>query len=127
MIQNSEKELNSQKVENSNNFSLLFIHFPLIMLRIRLARGWKHKSPFYRIVLTEHSKPVKSGYAEVLWWFDPLHHKVELDTAKAKAWIEKWAQPSNRVAKLAYNFSKDEFFKKYVVMNPRTRAKKSDD
>ena len=127
MILNSEKELNSQKVENSNNFSLLFIHFSLIMLRIRLARGWKHKSPFYRIVLTEHSKQVKSGYAEVLWWFDPLHHTVELDVAKAKAWIEKWAQPSNRVAKLAYNFSKDECFKKYVVMNPRVRAKKSDD
>ena len=49
------------------------------------------------------------------------------DVAKAKAWIEKLAQPSNRVAKLAYNFSKDEFFKKYVVMNPRVRAKKSED
>lgn len=97
------------------------------MLRIRLARGGKHKSPFYRIVLTEHAKPVKSGYAEVLWWFDPLHHKVELDTAKAKAWIEKWAQPSNRVAKLAYEFSKDEFFKNYIVMSTRVRAKKSDD
>lgn len=36
------------------------------MLKIRLARGGKHKSPFYRIVLTEHTKPAQSGYMKVL-------------------------------------------------------------
>ena len=96
------------------------------MLRIRLARGGKHKSPFYRIVLTEHTRPVKSGYSDVLGRFDPLHHKVELDVTKAKEWIAKGAQPSNRVAKLAYNFSKDEFFKKYIVLTERVRTKKDD-
>ena len=96
------------------------------MLRIRLARGGKHKSPFYRIVLTEHTKPVKSGYSDVLGWFDPLHHTMELNTEKAKEWIAKGAQPSNRVAKLAYNHTKDAFFKNYIVETTRTRAVKNE-
>lgn len=99
------------------------------MLKIRLSRGWKHKAPFYRIVLTEHTKPVKSGYMKVLWWFDPLHHKTELDIEAVKEWIAKGAQPSNRVAKLAKAFSGDAFFDKYITIIERKRKKRdgSDD
>ena len=91
------------------------------MLKIRLARGWKHKSPFYRIVLTEHTKPVKSGYQAVLGWFDPLHHETKMDIDLIKEWIGKWAQPSNRVAKLARKFSDDTFFDQYIVHSDRVR------
>ncbi len=99
------------------------------MLKIRLSRGWKHKSPFYRIVLTERTKPVKSWYMKVLWWFDPLHHKTEMDIEAIKEWIGKGAQPSNRVAKLARKFSDDKFFDQYIVLNERVRKKRdgSDD
>ena len=57
--------------------------------------------------------------------FDPLHHKIELDVEAMKGWIAKGAQPTNRVAKLAYNISKDEFFKEYIVLNDRVRATKN--
>lgn len=97
------------------------------MLRIRLARGGKHKSPFYRIVLTEHTKPVKSGYMQVLGRFDPLHHKMELNVDEAKKWIAQGAQPSNRVAKLAYNFSKDEVFKWFITYTERVRQPRNED
>jgi len=36
------------------------------MLKIRLARHGRKKAPFYRIVLTEHTKPAQSGYKLVL-------------------------------------------------------------
>ena len=47
------------------------------MLTIRLSRHGRSKRPFYRIVLTEHTKPAKFGYKEVLGSYDPLHHKLE--------------------------------------------------
>jgi len=59
------------------------------MLAIRLARAGKHKSPFYRVVLTEHTKPVQAGYKLVLGWFDPLKHTSEMDIASIKEWIGK--------------------------------------
>ena len=96
------------------------------MLKIRLARGWKHKAPFYRIVLTEHTKPVQSGYQEVLGWFDPLHHKSEMNIDLIKEWIWKGAQPSNRVAKLARKFSDDKFFDAYITHSDRVRRGKNE-
>ncbi len=97
------------------------------MLRIRLARHGRTHKPFYRVVLTEHTKPVKSGYQEVLGWYDPINHKYDLDTNAIKSWIEKGAQPSTRVAKLAFKVSNDEFFKKYYVEKDIKREKKKQD
>ena len=42
------------------------------MLKIRLARAGKRNSPFFRVVLTEHTAPSKSGYKEVLGFFNPI-------------------------------------------------------
>jgi len=92
------------------------------MLKIRLSRHGRKKRPFYRIVLTEHTKSIKSGYQEVLGWFDPMAHKYEADLDLIKSWIEKGAQPSERVAKILYNGTKDEFFKKFIVIRERVRT-----
>jgi len=94
------------------------------MLRIRLSRHGRVHRPFYRVVLTEHTKPVKSGYQAVLGWYDPINHKQDLDIDTIKSWIEKWAQPSTRVAKLAFKVSGDNFFKKYYTEKDIKRAKK---
>ena len=59
-------------------------------------------------------------------WFDPLHHKMELDVEKTKKLIAQGAQPSNRVAKLAYAHSKDEAFKKFIVLTERVRAPRNE-
>lgn len=93
------------------------------MLKIRLARHGRKKLPFYRIVLTEHTKPAKSGYKLVLWWFNPLSHTMEANVEEIKAWIAKWAQPTERVAKLLYADTKDDLFKKYFVERERTKGK----
>jgi len=96
------------------------------MLRIRLSRHGRTNRPFFRVVLTEHTKPVKSGYQKVLGWYDPVNHKQDLDIDAIKERISKWAQPSERVAKLAYKISNDEFFKKYFTFRTRQRKKKKE-
>lgn len=92
------------------------------MLKIRLARGWRKGLPFYRIVLTEHTKPAQSGYKLVLWRFNPLSHTMDVNLDEVKLWISKGAQPSERVAKLLYADTKDEFFKKYFQERTSTKA-----
>jgi small subunit ribosomal protein S16 len=74
-------------------------------LKIRLARGGAKKRPFYRVVVADSRSPRDGRYIEKLGTFDPLKAKdaadrVVLDTEKAKAWIAKGAQPTDRVARL---------------------------
>lgn len=95
------------------------------MLRIRLSRHGRKKRPFYRIVLTEHLKQVKSGYKDVLGWFDPLAHTMQVDVESVKEWISKGAKPSERVAKLLYKETKDKMFTKYYEERERKRAVKN--
>jgi len=83
------------------------------MLAIRLSRHGRSKRPFYRVVLTEHTKPAKSGYKAVLGSYDPLKHEFIADIAVIKEWITKGAQPSERVAKLLYKSTNDSFYQTF--------------
>ena len=94
------------------------------MLTIRLSRQGRNKQPFYRVVLTEHTKPAKSGYQKVLGRYDPLKDTSEFDVEAIKEWISKSAKPSERVAKILFAETKDELFKKYFVYRTRTAKKK---
>jgi small subunit ribosomal protein S16 len=74
-------------------------------LKIRLARGGAKKRPFYRVVVADSRSPRDGRYIEKLGTFDPLKAKdaadrVILDLEKAKEWIAKGAQPTDRVARL---------------------------
>jgi small subunit ribosomal protein S16 len=74
-------------------------------LKIRLARGGAKKRPFYRVVVADSRSPRDGRYIEKLGTFDPLKDKdaadrVVLDAEKAKEWIAKGAQPTDRVARL---------------------------
>jgi small subunit ribosomal protein S16 len=94
------------------------------MLSIRLSRQGRKGRPFYRVVLTEHTKPAKSWFQKVLWWFNPLEHTCEIDNEAVKALIAKGAQPSERVAKLLFDKTKDELYKKYFTLKTKNRPKK---
>jgi len=94
------------------------------MLKIRLARMWRKKLPFYQVVLTEHTKKPQAWFKEKLWWFNPLKHESSIDADAVKLWISKWANPSPRVAKLLFSQTKDDFFKKFYeewVIERKTR------
>ena len=97
------------------------------MLTIRLSRHGRSKRPFYRIVLTEHTKPAKFGYKEVLGSYDPLHHKLDVDVEAVKAWVAKGSQMSERVAKLLYKETNDALFQKFFVMRERKSLPKNAD
>jgi small subunit ribosomal protein S16 len=74
-------------------------------LKIRLSRGGAKKRPFYRVVVADSRMPRDGKFIERLGIFDPLKAKdaegrIVLDQEKAKAWIAKGAQPTDRVARL---------------------------
>ena len=74
-------------------------------LKIRLSRGGAKKRPFYRIVVADSRMPRDGRFVERLGTFDPLKAKdaadrVVLDAEKAKEWLAKGAQPSDRVLRL---------------------------
>ena len=71
------------------------------MLKIRLSRHWKKNSPFYRVVLTEHTRAASHGYKEVLGFYNPLSKEFKIkDTAKIKTFVSQGVQLSPRVEKL---------------------------
>jgi len=71
------------------------------MLKIRMARAGKKNFPFFRIVLTEHTAAPKSGYKDVLGFFNPLSKEFKISNLQAlKTYVSNGAQCSPRVEKL---------------------------
>ena len=83
--------------------------------------------PMYRLVLTDHKKPVKSGYTNILGWYNPIRHEWEFDIEQIKKLLTFWTKMSERAARLCYNDSKDEVFKKYITVKDIERKKKKED
>ena len=70
------------------------------MVRIRLARGGRKKSPFYRIVAIDQRRKIKGKSLDVLGFWNPVKDEMEIDQKKLKEWLEKGAQISDGVRKL---------------------------
>jgi small subunit ribosomal protein S16 len=72
------------------------------LLRIRLRRVGKRKSPAYRIVVADSRSPRDGAFVEIIGQYNPLTDPVTLniDGEKALKWLRQGAQPSERVAKL---------------------------
>lgn len=71
------------------------------MLKIRLSRAWKRNMPFFRVVLTEHTKAAKHWYKEVLGFYNPLTKEFKLkNLGKIKEYIDNGVKFSPRVEKL---------------------------
>jgi small subunit ribosomal protein S16 len=72
------------------------------MLVIRMARAGTKKRPVYHIVVADSRAPRDGRFIERLGYFNPLLPKdkterLRWDLEKAKAWMAKGAQPSDRV------------------------------
>jgi small subunit ribosomal protein S16 len=95
------------------------------MLRIRLTRIGRKNRPHYRIVVAEHSSPVKGKFIAILGSYDPRNKKLQLKKDEAKNWMNKGAKPSNTVAKI---FTKEGLKHKSIVIvkfhsKPKTEEK----
>lgn len=68
------------------------------MLTIRLSRTGKKAQPFFRIVVAEHSRPVKAKFVEIVGFYDPISKKTEIKKERIEHWIAQGARPSETAA-----------------------------
>ncbi|WP_375173901.1 30S ribosomal protein S16 [Pseudooceanicola sp.] len=73
-------------------------------MKIRLARGGSKKRPFYRIVAADSRMPRDGRFIEKLGTYNPLlpkdsEDRVKMDIEKIQAWLDKGAQPTDRVSR----------------------------
>jgi small subunit ribosomal protein S16 len=74
------------------------------MLKIRLARGGRKKSPYYRILVTDVTSPRDSNFIEKVGIYNPLlakdnENRVSIKKDRIEYWLSVGAQPSEKVAK----------------------------
>ena len=67
-----------------------------------MQRIGREGRPAYRIVVAEHSAPIKGKYIQLLGHYDPLANpKVfDLKPEVVEAWVKKGAKPSSTIARL---------------------------
>jgi len=74
------------------------------MVVIRLARFGKKHSPRYRVTVADHRRWLGGKCIEVVGHYNPTprgdEKGLEVDMDKIQAWINKGAQPSDRVKSL---------------------------
>ena len=72
------------------------------MVKIRLKRIGAHKQPSYRIVVADSRCARDGKFIEEIGFFDPLSdpEEIRVDGDKAKEWILKGVQSTERVKSL---------------------------
>ena len=71
-------------------------------VKIRLRRMGAKKAPFYRVVVADSRYPRDGRFIEEIGYYNPLTDPVtvQIDSEKAKKWIENGAQPTETVKTL---------------------------
>ena len=72
------------------------------MVRIRLRRVGRKKSPIYRIVVADSESPRDGRFIEIIGNYSPRHgdRAIDLKTERANYWLDNGAQPSDTVRSL---------------------------
>jgi len=75
------------------------------VLMIRLSRIGKKKRPFYRVIVTEKTRPRNGRFVEIVGTYDPLQKPaaIKLDHDRVDYWLGKGAQPSDTVRSFLRN------------------------
>ena len=94
------------------------------MLKIRLQRIGRRNLAIYRIVVAEHTKPVKGKFIQKLGNYNPHSKSVVLNNELVISWLDKGAKPSNTVAKI---FEQNKIKHKSIVFKTRQPAKSKKD
>lgn len=71
-------------------------------VHLRLARQGAKKSPFYRVVATDHHAPRDGRFIEHIGVYDPTRQpaQIRFDEARLQHWLSVGAQPSQTVKEL---------------------------
>ena len=69
------------------------------MVKIRLRRMGKKKSPFYRIVVADSRSPRDGRFIEEIGTYNPMREPAEINinAEKAQTWLKNGAQPTDTV------------------------------
>jgi small subunit ribosomal protein S16 len=74
------------------------------MVVIRLSRGGAKKRPFYHIVVADKGRSRNGRFIEQVGYFNPIASgkdiSLTLDIERIQQWVDKGAQPSERVKHL---------------------------
>jgi small subunit ribosomal protein S16 len=72
------------------------------MVRIRLRRVGRKKSPIYRIVVADSQSPRDGRFIEIIGNYAPRQGNtaIDLKTDRANYWLDHGAQPSDTVKSL---------------------------
>ena len=72
------------------------------MLKIRLSRTGKKRQPSFRVVVQEHTSPIKGKFIENIGNYLPATKEkaFTIDTERVKYWLSVGARPSDTVAVL---------------------------
>lgn len=92
------------------------------MLVIRLRRIGRKHDPHYRIVVTEHTAPVQGKFLAEIGHYHPKSKEFGIDKDAFMSWLNKGAQPSNTVARLA---QRNELEHKQITVKTETGKPKA--
>ena len=67
------------------------------MVKIRLLRMGRNKTPYYRIVAVDSKAKANGAYIELLGQYEPLNGSLLLKDDKIKKWLNEGAQPTDTV------------------------------
>ena len=70
------------------------------MIRIRLSRRGKKKTPFYRIVITDKRTKRDGSPIEEIGTYNPKTKELKVNKEKVESWIKKGAIPSDTMVDL---------------------------
>ena len=74
------------------------------MIKLRLSRHGSKKRPYYHIVAADVRAPRDGKFLEKIGTYNPMvakdhEDRLKIDLERAKEWLAKGAQPTDRVAK----------------------------
>jgi len=71
-------------------------------VKLRLTRVGKTKQPQYRVIAADSRRARDGRFIEILGQYNPRTEPstITIDTDKAAEWLNKGAQPTDRVRKL---------------------------
>lgn len=90
------------------------------MVKIRLTRMGRHKSPYYRIVVTDSRKRRDADYIALIGNYEPFSGKTTVNSELAMEWLNKGAQPTDTAKSI---LKKDGVWSKF--MNQKQTSKKA--
>ncbi|MBE6616395.1 MAG: 30S ribosomal protein S16 [Ruminococcaceae bacterium] len=69
------------------------------MVKIRLRRMGKKKSPFYRIVVADSRSPRDGRFVDEVGYYNPMTNPAEIkvNEEKVQEWLKNGAQPTETV------------------------------